>query len=65
MKKIILLFLIFPFLNFAQSKTITGTVNDENSMPLPGATIQLDGSTTIGAITDFDGNFSITIPPDS
>ena len=45
-----------------RSKTITGLVNDENGSPLPGATVQLKGSETVGAITDFDGNFSISIP---
>ena len=61
-KKIILIFLLFPLLALSQSKTITGLVNDENGSPLPGATVQLKGSDTIGAITDFDGNFSIAIP---
>ena len=32
---------------------------------MPGATVQLKGSDTVGAITDFDGNFSISIPSDS
>ena len=64
-KKIILIFLLLPLLAFSQSKTITGLVNDENGSPLPGATVQLKGSDTIGAITDFDGNFSITIPSDA
>ena len=32
---------------------------------MPGATVQLKGSESIGAITDFDGNFSITIPSDA
>ena len=52
-------FLGFPLFVFSQSKTVTGIVNDENSSPLPGATVQLKGSESIGAITDFDGNFSI------
>jgi len=49
----------------SQNKTVSGLVNDENGSPLPGATVQLKGSETIGAITDFDGNFSIAIPSDS
>ena len=64
-KKIIILFLLFPLFALAQSKTITGLVNDENGSPLPGATVQLKGSETVGAITDFDGNFSISIPIDA
>ena len=57
MRKILFIFLIFPFFIVAQSKNINGTVNDENGTPLPGATVQLKGSDTVGAITDFDGNF--------
>tara|TARA_X000000368_G_scaffold72242_1_gene52841 strand:+ start:166 stop:3327 length:3162 start_codon:yes stop_codon:yes gene_type:complete len=48
----------------SQNNTVSGLVNDENGSPLPGATVQLKGSETIGAITDFDGNFSISIPTD-
>lgn len=40
--------------------TITGTVSDSNGTPLPGANI-LEKGTTNGVVTDFDGNFSITI----
>ena len=65
MRKILFIFLIFPFFILAQSKNVSGTVNDENGTPLPGATVQLKGSDTVGAITDFDGNFSISIPSDS
>ncbi len=64
-KKIVLIFLLFPMIVLSQNKTVTGLVNDENASPLPGATIQLKGSETIGAITDFDGNFSISIPSDA
>ncbi|PQV48392.1 TonB-linked SusC/RagA family outer membrane protein [Jejuia pallidilutea] len=42
---------------FAQS-TISGVVTDENSQPLPGATILVSG-TNKGTTTDFDGGFSI------
>jgi hypothetical protein len=45
-------------LGWAQQKTITGTVNDETGVPLPGATIIIDG-TSRGVASDFDGNFSI------
>ena len=65
MRKILFIFLIFPFFILAQSKNVSGTVNDENGTPLPGATVQLKGSDTVGAITDFDGNFSISIPSES
>lgn len=41
--------------------TITGTVTDENGEPVIGANILLKG-TTVGVITDFDGNYSISVP---
>ena len=40
-------------------KTITGVVSDNEGLPLPGATIVVEGTST-GVTTDFDGNFSIT-----
>jgi outer membrane receptor protein involved in Fe transport len=43
---------------FAQS-TISGKVNDQDGMPLGGVNIILDG-TTKGAVSDFDGNYSIS-----
>jgi len=46
------------FATLAQAQTITGTVSDENGMPLPGATVLVEG-TSNGVSTDFDGNFSI------
>jgi TonB-linked SusC/RagA family outer membrane protein len=45
---------------FAQ-KRITGTVVDINNEPLIGAGIKEKGSTTSGAITDVDGNFSLNV----
>lgn len=44
---------------FAQQKTITGKVTDaESGEPLPGVTIVVKG-TTIGTITNFDGDYSL------
>tara|TARA_B100001057_G_scaffold154735_2_gene154860 strand:+ start:105 stop:3314 length:3210 start_codon:yes stop_codon:yes gene_type:complete len=65
LKKIMLLIVLLPVMVLSQSKTVTGLITDENNVPLPGATIQLSGSDSVGAITDFDGNFSITIPSDA
>ncbi len=44
--------------------TANGKIVDENGEPLPGATIQQQG-TTNGTITDFDGNFSFSVPSDA
>ena len=46
-------------ITFAQEqRTITGTVTDDASMPLPGVNVLVKG-TTRGVQTDFDGNYSI------
>ena len=62
MRNLLLAILLLPLTIFSQSKTVTGTVNDENNIPLVGVNIVLDDS-NVGALTDFDGNYSITIPP--
>ena len=43
---------------FAQEKTISGTVSDNNGIPLPGVNIIVKG-TTNGTQSDFDGNYTI------
>ena len=48
---------------FAQ-RTISGTVVDNIGEPVPFATVGVVG-TTIGTTTDFDGNFSLTVPADA
>ena len=51
--------LLFSVLSFAQT-TVTGTVNDESGLPLPGANIIVVG-TSSGAISDFDGKFTLKV----
>ena len=43
---------------FAQQKTISGTVSDENGLPLPGATL-IRAGTSSGTTTDFDGKYQL------
>lgn len=50
--------------SFIIEKDIMGKVKDSYGNTLPGASVILKG-TTIGTETDFDGNFSLTIPDDS
>lgn len=45
-------------------KELSGTVINEDGTPLIGATVQLKGS-SIGAITNDQGNFNITVPDDA
>ncbi|MCG8320055.1 MAG: TonB-dependent receptor, partial [Cytophagales bacterium] len=42
-------------------RTIKGKITDENGEPLGGATILVKG-TTIGAVTDLDGNYTLSVP---
>ena len=46
-----------------QQKQVTGTVSDKDG-PIIGANVVITG-TTIGTITDIDGKYSLTIPPDA
>lgn len=45
-------------------RTIKGTVTDGGS-PLPGATIYMKGNTSYYAVSDLNGDFSITLPTDA
>lgn len=42
--------------NLFSQTTITGVVSDEDGVPLPGATVLVEG-TSNGTTTDFDGNY--------
>lgn len=44
----------------AIQKTISGTITDDDGMPLPGANI-VEKGTSNGVQTDFDGNFTINV----
>ena len=50
----------------SQDKTITGNViSGDDNFPLIGATVVVKESTSIGTITDFDGNYMLTVPEDA
>ena len=49
----------------AQVATVTGHVtSDEDGLPVVGASILVKG-TTVGTVTDIDGNFTLTNVPSS
>lgn len=54
-----LLILISISLATAVAQSVRGTVVDTSGEPVPGASVVVTG-TTVGSITDIDGNFSIT-----
>lgn len=63
----VLLVFCFSFSLFfcqAQEKRVSGTVTDENSNALVGATVSVKG-TSNNTITDAAGKFSITVPQQS
>ena len=66
MKKAILLFVFsmaFSFSAWAQ-QTVTGVVTEaESGEPLAGVTVVVQG-TTVGASTDIDGRYEISVPED-
>nr|WP_299074428.1 TonB-dependent receptor [uncultured Allomuricauda sp.] len=59
--KLLILTLVFAVSSGSLAQTqITGVVVDDQNVPLPGANVQEKG-TTNGVVTDFDGNFSISV----
>ncbi|WP_207434143.1 SusC/RagA family TonB-linked outer membrane protein [Sabulibacter ruber] len=60
---LVVLMLIFSSTSgvFAQGIAVRGTVTDEKGSGLPGVAVVLKG-TTVGASTDADGNFALTVP---
>lgn len=64
MKKKVLLMLsmlvLFVGTIFAQT-TVSGKVTDDKGEPMIGATVVVKG-TTVGAVTDIDGGYSVSVP---
>jgi len=57
--RIFIVFLLFASqVVSAQEKTITGTITDNDGLPLFGVNILVKGTTT-GTQSDFDGNYTI------
>ncbi|MDP2336868.1 MAG: TonB-dependent receptor [Bacteroidota bacterium] len=47
-----------------QKKALSGTVKDDNGLPLPGVSVLVKG-TTIGTITNANGQFTLSVPTDA
>ena len=45
--------------------TVKGTVVDGNAEPLIGASVVVKGNSSLGTVTDFDGNFTLKVPSES
>ncbi|TSA35108.1 MAG: hypothetical protein D4R64_10245 [Porphyromonadaceae bacterium] len=64
--KRLLLFAIVAALGlqlFAQQRTVTGRVTAaEDGSPIPGVTVLVKGTTSMGTTTGANGDFSISVP---
>jgi TonB-linked SusC/RagA family outer membrane protein len=63
---IMLVFLLVAGIShaFAQTRTVTGKVtSSQDGMGIPGVTVMVKG-TTIGAITDIEGNYELQVRPE-
>ena len=66
-KVLILLLSLLSYVTMAtaQEGTVTGTVIDALGEPMIGVTVQVEG-TSIGTVTDFEGNYTLRVPrPDA
>ncbi len=57
---LLMLALLLPAFMYGQEQTVSGTVLDTYKMGVPGASI-VEKGTTNGTITDFDGNYTLTV----
>ncbi len=67
MRKILMLLLgtVFSLSVFAQEVVLKGVVTSaDDNQPLPGVTV-VEKGTTNGTVTDFDGNYQLTVPADA
>lgn len=56
---------LFSISLLAQTRTVSGTVKDQNGEPLIGVSVQLKGDAKVGTITDVQGKFSLSAPANS
>ena len=59
----ILMLFAFSTMLYAQNGiTVRGTVTDDTTEPLIGATVVVKGQPSLGTVTDIDGNFELKVP---
>ena len=59
---LVALMLVLSSMTALAQNTIKGNVTDESGEPLIGATVVMKGNHSVGAVTDFDGNFVLQVP---
>ena len=57
-----MLFACNSMLHAQNGVTVTGSVTDNAAEPLIGASVVVKGQTSLGTVTDFDGNFQLKVP---
>lgn len=67
-QKILYLFLLMLLSSLTVSAqrgiTVRGSVEDGNGEPVIGASVVVKGSSSIGTVSDLNGNFVLTVPSD-
>ncbi len=63
MKTLLKIMMLFCCATAFSQTTVKGKVTDNTGLPLPGANVIVVGTST-GTITDFDGNYSLTVNQD-
>ena len=58
------MFVCFASVSATAQQTVSGKITSDNGESLIGVTVLVQG-TTIGTVTDIDGNFSLDTPPNS
>lgn len=56
----VLILCLLGLLQLSAQKVVSGTIADDQGVPLPGASVVVKGTTT-GVQSDFDGNYSISV----
>ena len=63
--KLFLFTILLMFANVLLAQiSVSGNVVDQDGQPIPGVTILDENDNTKGTVTDFDGNFTISVPSD-
>lgn len=58
------LLMLLSYVGMTQEKTVTGKVTGSDNAPLPGVSVVVKG-TMLGTVTNFDGEFRLSIPSDA
>ena len=59
---ILMLFTCSTMLHAQNGITVKGSVTDNTAEPLIGASVVVKGQTSMGTVTDIDGNFQLKVP---